>query len=72
MVRSMIIPYIDYASLFVSTTSDAQINKIQISHNKIPRVALKSHRLTRIKELNHMTGILLLKDRIIKFVIYKY
>lgn len=65
IVRSMIMPYLDYGSLFVSTTFYANINKIQTLQNKIIRSALQSHRYTSTKEIHHQTGILLFKDRII-------
>lgn len=65
MIRSMIVPYLDYGSLFVSTTSNANINKIQTLQNKIIKTALRAHRLTRTNEIHSQTGILLFKDRII-------
>lgn len=65
LVKSMIVPYLDYGSLFVSTTSKTNIDKIQILQNKVIKSALNAHRLTRRKEIHQQTGFLLFRDRII-------
>lgn len=77
MVKSIILLYLDYDSLFVSTASDDQFFKKNLTlQNKIIKVAVRSHRLARTKEIQHVAGILLFKDPILfnqlKFINFIY
>lgn len=65
MVKSMIIPYLDYASLFVGAANESQINKIQTLQNRILKLALHLNRLHSTKNLHHRAKDLTFKHRII-------
>lgn len=64
-VRSMILPYIDYGCLFLSTCLQGGINKLQVLQNKMIRCALKANGYVNIKALHRQSNILMVKDRII-------
>lgn len=63
-VRSMILPYIDYGCLLLSSCSRLAINRLQLLQNKMLRCALKANRYLNIHELHSKCGILMIEDRI--------
>lgn len=63
-VRSMILPYIDYGCLLLSTCSRQAIGRLQLLQNKMLRCALRVNRHTNIRELHSKCGILMIDDRI--------
>lgn len=65
MAKSMIIPFIDYGSLFLSSATDAQINKIQTLQNRILKLALKLPRLHSTRHLHRRAKELTFRHRII-------
>lgn len=65
MAKTMIIPFLDYACLFVSAANESQINKIQILQNRILKLALNLNRLHSTKDLHHKAKELSFKHRIV-------
>lgn len=64
MAKSMILPFFEYASLFVSAANESQLNKIQTLQNRILKLALHLNRLHSTKDLHHRAKELTFKHRI--------
>lgn len=63
-VRSMILPYIDYGCLLLSSCSRQAINRLQLLQNKMLRCALKVNRYCNIREFHNKCSTLMIEDRI--------
>lgn len=62
--RSMIIPYLDYGSILLSSATDGNLLKLQRLQNKVLKCALNVNRLFDTKELHKICRVLTIKDRI--------
>lgn len=63
-VCSMILPYIDYGCLLISSCSWLAINRLQLLQNKMLQCVRKVHKGYNIRELHFKCGILMIEDRI--------
>lgn len=71
-MKSMILPYLDYGCLLLSTCTDKSLSKLQLLQNRILRCVLRLPRSTSIKMMHKQSRILTVTDRIkynqIKFI----
>lgn len=71
-MKSMILPYLDYGCLILSSCSSKSISKLQLLQNRILRCVLKAPRSLSVKLMHKQCGILTAIDRIkynqIKFI----
>lgn len=64
MAKSMIIPYLDYGLLFMSSCHDSLLQRLQRLQNKVLKCALQLNRTAGTLQMHSTARVLLIKDRI--------
>lgn len=64
MAKSMVIPYLDYGVLFMSSCHESLIKRLQYLQNRVLKCALKLGRMTGTKCMHSLARVLMVKDRI--------
>lgn len=64
MAKSMILPYLDYGSCFISACQDFAIQRLQRLQNRVLKCALGVNRFFGTRELHKLAGVLTIRDRI--------
>lgn len=60
----MILPYLDYGMLFMSSCNEFVIQRLQKLQSKVLKCALGMNRNTGTRQIHNLTGVLMIKDRI--------
>lgn len=63
MAKSMVIPYLDYGLLFMSSCQESQLQRLQRLQNKVLKCALRLNRLAGTLQIHSTARVLLIKDR---------
>lgn len=64
MAKLMILPYLDYGILLMSSSQDSLIQRLQRLQNKILKSALRLTRTAGTRYIHKVARVLMIKDRI--------